>query len=75
MKEHIGWGEILKPSYGGKPQRDGATFYGESCTLKTPSKDFNLAVGGGLGWMKWLENGAGKGFIFHAIILALYLFW
>ena len=24
--------------------------------------------------MKWLKNGAGKGFIFHAVILALYLF-
>ena len=38
-------------------------------------KYFNLAIGGGLGWMKWLKNGAGKGFIFHVIIPALYPFW
>ena len=24
------------------------------------------AIGGGLGWMKWLKNAAEKGFIFHA---------
>ena len=30
-----------------------------------------MAIGGGLGWMKWLKNGAEKGFIFHAIIPAL----
>ena len=28
--------------------------------LKTPFKDFDLAIGGGLGWLKWLKNGAGK---------------
>ena len=55
----------------GKPQRVGTIFYGESWTLETPSKDFLLAIGGGLGWMKWLKNGAEKGFIFHAIIPAL----
>ena len=26
-------------------------------TLETPSKDFDLAIGGGIGWMKWLKNG------------------
>ena len=41
---------------------------------KTPSKDFHLAIGGRLGWMKQLKNGAEKGFIFHAIIPALYPF-
>ena len=34
-----------------------------------------MAIGGGLGWIKLLKNGAGKGFIFHAIISALYPFW
>ena len=33
-----------------------------------------MTIGGGLGWMKWLKNRAGKGLIFHAIIPALYLF-
>ena len=42
---------------------------------ETPSKDFNLAIGGRVGWMKWLKNEAGKGFIFHAVIPALYPFW
>ena len=32
-------------------------FYGESWALKTPCKDFNLAITGGLGWMKWLKKG------------------
>ena len=41
---------------------------------KTPCKGFNLAIEGGLGWIKWLKNGARKGFIFHAIIPALYRF-
>ena len=31
----------------------------------------NLAIKGGLDWMKWLKNGAEKDFIFHAIFLAL----
>ena len=35
----------------------------------------NLAISGGLGWMKWLKNGTGKDFIFHTITLALYHFW
>ena len=41
----------------------------------TPSKDFHLAIGGGLGWIKWLKNGAEKGFTFHGIISAIYSFW
>ena len=48
---------------------------GGSWPLKTPWKDFNMAIGGGLGEMKWIKNGEGKGFIFHAIIPALYPFW
>ena len=59
----------------GKPQRVGTIFYIGSWPFKTPSKDFHLAIGRGLGWMKWLKNGAEKGFIFHAIFPALYPFW
>ena len=54
-------------------------FYGGSLPLVIPCKDFNLAIGGGLGWMEWLKSGAGKGFIFHELhelhIPALYPFW
>ena len=59
----------------GKPQRNGNIFYGGSWPLETPCKNFNSATGGGLGWIKWLKDGAGKGFIFHAIIPALYPVW
>ena len=56
---------------GGKPQRDGTTFMGEvgSWPPKTPCKDFNLAIVGGLGWMKWLKNGTVKCLYFlHSIV-------
>ena len=51
------------------------TFFMGGVTLKTANKDFHLAVGGRLGWMKWSKNRAEKGFIFHAIIPALYPLW
>ena len=35
-------------------------FHRGSWPLKTPFKKFNLAIGGGLGWMKWLKNGTGE---------------
>ena len=38
------------------------------------SKDFHLAIGGRMGCMNWLKYGAEKGFIFHAIMPALYPF-
>ena len=38
------------------------------------NKDFHLVIGGGLDWVKWLKNGLGQGFIYHAVITALYLF-
>ena len=38
-------------------------------------KDVNLVIGIGLGLIKWLKNGAEKGFIFHAITPALFPFW
>ena len=56
------------------PQRVGTIFYRGSWPLETPIKDYQLAIRGRLGWMKWFKNGAEKGFIFHAIIPALYLF-
>ena len=56
------------------PQRVGTIFYRGSWPLETPSKDYQSAIRGRLGWMKWLKNGAEKGFIFQAIIPALYLF-
>ena len=65
-------GEILKSSYGRQATKGWDHFYGESWSLETACKDFNLTIGGGLGWSK---NGVGNGFVFHAIIPALYLFW
>ena len=55
---------------GGQATKGWDHFHGGSFPLKIPCKDFNLAIVGGLGWMKWL-----KMFIFHAIISALYPFW
>ena len=49
-------------------------FYGGSWPLKTPCKDFNLAIVGGLGWMKWLKNGAGKCLYFMQLFLHYILF-
>ena len=48
---------------GGKPQRDKGYFYGGSSILKVPCKDFNLAIVGELGWMKWLKMGQKKVYI------------
>ena len=58
----------------GKPQRNGIILMGGSWPFETTCKDFNLAIGGGLDWMKWLKNGAGKGFAFHVVVPALYPF-
>ena len=49
-------------------------FMAGSWPLEKPNKDFKLTVGETLGWMEWLNNGLGKGFIFHAVIPALYPF-
>ena len=46
-----------------------------SWSLKTPCKGIDLAIGEGLGWLKWLKKGAGKGFIFRAITPVPYSFW
>ena len=59
-------GDILTSSMVVPPlvraQRDG-TIFGGALDL---SRD-RLKIGGGLGWMKWLKNGVGKSFIFHAV--------
>ena len=74
MEQYIGWGKILKSSYGRKGSKRWEHFYGGSQSLKTKCKDVNLAIGGGLGWMKLLKDEAWKGSMFHAIILALFPF-
>ena len=33
---------------------------------------FNFAIGDGMKYMKWLKNGTGNVFIFHAVFPALY---
>ena len=58
------WGEILKLSYRGQVTKGWNHFYGRSWPLKTPCKDLNLTIVGGLGWMKWLKSGAGKSLYF-----------
>ena len=70
--------EILKSWFGGgggweggKPRRYRNFFYGGTWPHKTPYKDFNLVIKGGLGWVKWLKNGQRTGFIFHAVILTV----
>ena len=34
-----------------------------------PYKDFKLVIVGGIGWMKWLKNGAGKCLHFMKLFL------
>ena len=51
----------MKLSNGGEANHKGMRpFLLGSWTLKTPCKDFNLAILGGLNWMKWLKKRAGK---------------
>ena len=52
--------ETLKLSNGEQATKGWDHFYGGIWPLKAQSKDFNLAIVGGLGWMKCLKNGAGK---------------
>ena len=65
-----GLGEILKLSCGGRragagvqAKREWDHFYGGRWPLITPCKDFNLAIVGGLSWMKWLKMGQRKVYI------------
>ena len=42
---------------------------GSSWSLETPYKDFNLAIGRGIGWMKWVKNGEEKSLYFMQLFL------
>ena len=50
-------GGILNLSNRGQGTKGWDHFYEGSWPLKTPCKDFNLAIVGGLSWMKWLKMG------------------
>ena len=65
---------ILKLSNRGQATKGWDHVYGESCPLKGPCKDFNFVIVGGLDWMKWLENGAGKCLYFMQLFLHNILF-
>ena len=52
----------------------GHHLYGASWSLKTPCKDFNLAIEGGLHSIKWLKNGAGQSLYFMQLFLHYILF-
>ena len=67
-------GGTLTLSNAGQDRKWCDHFYGGSWPLKTPCKDFNLAIVGGLGWMKWLKNGAGKCLYFMQLFLHYILF-
>ena len=75
LEEPIGWGggDFEVTIWDANHKEMGPFLWGRH--LETPCKDFNLAIGGGLGSMNWSKNEAGKGFIFHAIIPTLYPFW
>ena len=47
----------------GQAKKGWGHFYGGSSPLKTSCKDFNLAIVGGLDWMKLLKMGQGKVYI------------
>ena len=47
----------------GSAKKGWAHFYWGSWSLKTPRKDFDLAIAGGLGWIKLLKMGQGKVYI------------
>ena len=65
---------ILKLSNGGQVTKRLDHFYGGSWSHKTPCKDFNLAIVGGIGWMKWLKNAAEKCLSFMQLFLHYILF-
>ena len=54
-----------------KGMGDGTIFMGGIDLWRelTSCKDFNLAIVGGLGWMKWLKSGAGKYLYFMQLFL------
>ena len=74
MLEGWGGGVGLKLLNGGQVAKGWNHFYRRSGHHKTPCKDFDLATVGGLGWMKWLKNGAGKCLYFMQLFLHYILF-
>ena len=48
---------------GGQAKKGSDHFYGGSSPLKTSCRDFNLAIVGGLDWMKFLKMGQGRVYI------------
>ena len=59
---------------GGKPQGNGTIFMEEVDPSRHQCEGFNLAIAGGLGWTKWLKNGAGKCLYFMQLFLHYILF-
>ena len=51
-----------------KPQRDGTIFMGEVDPLRHHVKIFNLAIVGGLGWMKWVKMGQGSLYFMQLVL-------
>ena len=64
LEEYIGWGKILKSSYEGQATKGwlGPFFIWGVDSLEMPTQDFHLAIGGGLGCMKWLQDGGREKF-------------
>ena len=72
MEEYIVWGDILKSLYWDQATKGSDQFlWGNLIPRDTKFLISQLEEGYS---MKWLKHGAGKGFIFHAVILALYPF-
>ena len=72
LEERIGWGEVLKSLYWDQATKELDQFlWGNLIPRDTKILISQLEEGYS---MKWLKNGAEKGFIFHAVILALYPF-
>ena len=44
LAEHIDWGEVLKSSYGGKPQRDGTIFFLGGGGVDPPRHYVNILI-------------------------------
>ena len=65
--EVIKWGE-------GQATKGWNHFNGGNRPLQAPCKDFNLAIVGRLGWMKWLKNRLRKCLYFMKLFLHYTLF-
>ena len=68
-----GGGDFILIIWGATHNGMGLFLWG-SWPLETPCKDFSLAIGGELGWKKWLKNGAGKDLYFMQLFLQYTLF-